>query len=63
MRRLPQDLAFPLGLGSNKKQQNTQNNDHQNGVLKMNKILPGSSSANSDLSPRAPLSDLDTINL
>jgi phospholipid-translocating ATPase len=59
MRKLPQDFAFPLGLGS-KKQHSL---EHQNGVLKVasNKILPGSSS--SDLSPRAPLSDLDTINL
>lgn len=57
MRKLPKDLqAYPLGLGSNKKQH------YQNGMLKINKILPGSS-ADSDLSPRAPLSDLDTINL
>ncbi|KAG5672680.1 hypothetical protein PVAND_002791 [Polypedilum vanderplanki] len=63
MRRMPQghEAAYPLGLGSVKKQQH-QNMDH-NGMLKINKILPGSSSANSDLSPRLPLSDLDTINL
>jgi phospholipid-translocating ATPase len=61
MRKLPHDLqAYPLGLGSNKKNHTM---DHQNGMLKLNKILPSSSSANSDLSPRAPLSDLDTINL
>jgi hypothetical protein len=61
MRKLPQDFAFPLGLGSNKKQ-NSIEHPATNGVLKVSeKILPGSS--NSDLSPRAPLSDLDTINL
>jgi hypothetical protein len=60
MRKHPQDLAFPLGLGSKKQM----NGDHQNGILNVGKILPGSSSANSDdMSPRAPLSDLDTINL
>ncbi|CRK86707.1 CLUMA_CG000540, isoform A [Clunio marinus] len=60
MRKLPQDLAFPLGLGS--KKQYSVENETSNGALKTNnKILPGSS--NSDLSPRAPLSDLDTINL
>lgn len=62
MRKLPpHDIqAYPLGVGSNKKNHMM---DHQNGVLKLNKIIPSSSSANSDLSPRAPLSDLDTINL
>lgn len=61
MRKLPQDFAFPLGLGSNKKQ-NSLDHPATNGAVKAsNKILPGSS--NSDLSPRAPLSDLDTINL
>lgn len=54
MRKLPQDFAFPLGLGSKKHQ------DHFNGVTK---VLPTVSSAGSDLSPRAPLTDLDTINL
>ncbi|KAL7021489.1 hypothetical protein ACKWTF_011893 [Chironomus riparius] len=61
MRKLPHDLqAYPLGPGSNKKHHSM---DHQNGMLKLGKIIPSSSSANSDLSPRAPLSDLDTINL
>lgn len=60
MRKLPQDFAFPLGLGT--KKQHSLEHPTTNGVLKVsNKILPGSSS--SDLSPRAPLSDLDTINL
>jgi len=60
MRKLPHDFqAYPLGLGTNKKNHSM---DHQNGVLKMNKIIPSSSSANSD-QPRAALSDLDTINL
>ena len=59
MRKLPQDLAFPLGLGSKKGLEHPTTN----GVIKVsNKVLPGSS--NKDLnSPRAPLSDLDTINL
>lgn len=61
MRKLPQDFAFPLGLGS--KKQHSLEHPTTNGVLKVsNKIIPGSS--NKDLNnPRAPLSDLDTINL
>lgn len=60
MRKLPQELAFPLGLGT--KKQNSVEHATTNGVLKVNnKILPGNS--NSDLNPRANLSDLDTINL
>lgn len=58
--RRTQDLAFPLGLGSNGKK--PPHADHQNGTLKNNKVLPGSS-AGSDLDPRAPISNLDTINL
>lgn len=59
MRKLPQDFAFPLGLGT-KKQYHL---DHPtpNGIKVSNKVIPGSS--NSDDNPRAPLSDLDTINL
>lgn len=59
MRKLPQDFAFPLGLGS--KKQNSLEQSTPNGIKVSNKVLPASS--NSDLSPRAPLSDLDTINL
>lgn len=63
MRKLPQDFAFPLGLGSNKKQ-NMLDNSHGNGVIKVsNRILPGSSNSE-EMSPRAPTAfDLDTINL
>lgn len=60
MRKLPQDFAFPLGLGS-KKQQSLEienNTTTANGKAKINP-----SSSNSDLSPRAPYQDLDTINL
>jgi phospholipid-translocating ATPase len=59
MRKLPQDFAFPLGLGSKKQisldppANKTQHNTN---------ILPGSSNSD-DLSPRAPCQDLDTINL
>lgn len=59
MRKLPQDFAFPLGLGT--KKQHALEHSTSNGIKTSNKILPGSS--NDDLSPRAPLSDLDTINL
>lgn len=60
MRKLPQDFAFPLGLGSKK----TPTNEHPtpNGVIKVSsKVLPVGPTK--DLSSRAPLSDLDTINL
>lgn len=66
MRKLPQDFAFPLGLGSNKKQNSFETaHGNGNGVIKVsNRILPGSSNSSSDMSPRAPLAfDLDTINL
>lgn len=67
MRKLPQDFAFPLGLGSKNKQHNTTTGttdkdkaQHQNNNI--TNILPGSS--NGDASPRrAPCQDLDTINL
>jgi phospholipid-translocating ATPase len=59
MRKLPQDFAFPLGIGT-KKQQSLEH--PTNGVLKANnKILPGGS--NNGFNSKAPLSDLDTINL
>lgn len=60
MRKLPQDFAFPLGIGTKKQSVETPTT---NGVIKTtgNKILPVAT--NNDLSPRAPLSDLDTINL
>lgn len=60
MRKLPQDFAFPLGLGS-KRQQSLETTTGIASPKTKNKILPGSSSSN--LSTRAPLSDLDTINL
>lgn len=65
MRKLPQDFAFPLGLGSNKKQ-NMLDHSHGNGVIKVtsNRVLPGSSTNSEEFSPRAPMAfDLDTINL
>lgn len=63
MQKLPQDFAFPLGLGT-KKHNAISNNDSK---LKSqnhntNSTLPGSSNGE-DLSPRAPYQDLDTINL
>lgn len=61
MQRLPQDFAFPLGLGSKKSHQHHHNSDSLN-KSSQNSTLPGSSS-NGDASPRAPCQDLDTINL
>ncbi|CAD7087028.1 unnamed protein product [Hermetia illucens] len=64
MRKLPQEFAFPLGLGSKNKQHHTpvepsyKSNYHQNSTVPM----PGSSNGG-DISPRAPCQDLDTINL
>lgn len=58
--RRTHDLAFPLGIGSNGKK--PPHADHQNGTIKNNKVLPGSS-AGSDSNPLAPISTLDTINL
>ena len=56
MRKLPQDFAFPLGVGS-KKQQSVEIS-----TPKMVVKLPVSN-PNSAESPRAPYQDLDTINL
>lgn len=58
MRKLPQDFAFPLGLGS--KKHNTSNHDGHK-TNHSSSTMPGSS--NGDTSPRAPCQDLDTINL
>lgn len=55
MRKLPQDFAFPLGLGSKK------NNAAHGPGDAQTKAAAGSSSG--DTSPRAPCQDLDTINL
>jgi hypothetical protein len=60
MRKLPQDFAFPLGLGS-KKQTSLEAENNTNTANGKAKVIPTSS--NSDLSPRAPYQDLDTINL
>lgn len=56
MRKLPQEFAFPLGLGSKKLHT-------ANGENKTNSAVPGNSSNDGDISPRAPCQDLDTINL
>lgn len=58
--RSTRDSAYPLGLGSNGKKPQS---DLQNGMLKINKIFPGTSSAGSDVQLHTPHSDLDTINL
>ncbi|XP_055690523.1 phospholipid-transporting ATPase ID isoform X1 [Lutzomyia longipalpis] len=66
MRKLPQDFAFPLGLGSSKKQHSINHQDslnHTNNHKHPQQVhLPGSSNGG-DASPRAPCQDLDTINL
>lgn len=56
-RKLPQDFAFPLGLGS-KKQQSVDTN-----TPKMVVKLPVSSSNGTESPRRAPYQELDTINL
>lgn len=56
-RKLPQDFAFPLGLGS-KKQQSV-----ETATPKMIVKLPVSSSNSTESPRRAPYQDLDTINL
>ena len=76
MCKLPQEFAFPLGLGSKKvqssgathdaKTNNHNNNNHsptdENSLN--NDALHNNSETNIDgLSPRAPCQDLDTINL
>lgn len=58
--RSTRELAYPLGLGSNGKKP-AHNNDTLNGTLKINKILPGSSSAGSGYISHAP--DVNTTNL
>ena len=58
MRKLPQDFAFPLGLGSKRHNNTITADGHKTNT---SNALPGSS--NGDTSPRAPCQDLDTINL
>ncbi|XP_059621420.1 phospholipid-transporting ATPase ID isoform X2 [Phlebotomus argentipes] len=67
MRKLPQDFAFPLGLGSSRKQhainhQDSVNHNNHSKQQQQHVNLPGSSNGG-DASPRAPCQDLDTINL
>lgn len=63
MRKLPQEFAFPLGLGSKKHHQTNYSDSLNRSQTNNNNVtvLPGSS--NGDTSPRAPCQDLDTINL
>lgn len=62
MRKLPQDFAFPLGLGSKKHNaSHTAPPDGNGKTQHSSSTVPGSS--NGDASPRAPYQDLDTINL
>lgn len=66
MRKLPQDFAFPLGLGS-KRNQNA-NSNHQNGGIvqnsanndKITNVLPAPNQF-TDGGRRSPSQDLDTI--
>lgn len=62
MRKLPQDFAFPLGLGS-KKHNSTNHSSDSYKTNHSTTTMPGSSSNDGDSSPRAPCQDLDTINL
>ncbi|XP_065363249.1 phospholipid-transporting ATPase ID isoform X2 [Calliphora vicina] len=79
MRKLPQEFAFPLGLGSKKVQSSgatqdakTNNNnstrDNKNSSMDDNSLNNDALTNNTEtniegLSPRAPCQDLDTINL
>lgn len=58
--RTTRDSAFPLGLGSNGKKPTS---DLQNGLLKINKIFPGTSAAESEIQQQVSHKNLDTINL
>ncbi|KAJ6635423.1 Phospholipid-transporting ATPase ID, partial [Pseudolycoriella hygida] len=60
MRKLPQDFAFPLGLGSKKHANHTSDSHKSNHSTS---TMPAGSSNDDDSSPRAPCQDLDTINL
>lgn len=69
MRKLPQDLAFPLGLGS-KRSQNHFNGDvvqNNNANNRVNNVLPvpnaAATAAIGTNGRRSPSQDLDTINL
>lgn len=62
MRKLPQDFAFPLGLGS-KKHTATNHTGESHRSNHSTSTMPASGSNDGDNSPRAPCQDLDTINL
>ncbi len=64
MRKLPQDFAFPLGLGSKKHNATTNHTgDSHKSNHSTSSTMPAGSSNDGDSSPRAPCQDLDTINL
>lgn len=56
MRKLPQDFAFPLGLGTKRYQQ-------QNGDGPLPNSVNNDSHSNRSEENRRPSQDLDTINL
>ncbi|XP_055843321.1 probable phospholipid-transporting ATPase IM [Episyrphus balteatus] len=62
MRKLPQEFAFPLGLGTKRQTSSTDNDEPKHST----NTSPNSSTTpykSDDVSPRAPCQDLDTINL
>lgn len=64
MRKMPQDFAFPLGLGSKRSQSHfngdaVQNNNVNNS--RVNNVLPAPNAASDGR--RSPSQELDTINL
>lgn len=62
MRKLPQDFAFPLGLGS-KRQLSTDGQTSSNKLTVNNNTAAVAPSPDDGVNTRAPYQDLDTINL
>lgn len=62
MRKLPQEFAFPLGLGTKRQTSSSENDETKQNITTSptNSTTPYKSD---DVSPRAPCQDLDTINL
>lgn len=65
MRKLPQDLAFPLGLGSKgSKDDNKSKSGGQKSFDNDDKDKDqGGQNGNKEQQPTVPVQDLDTINL
>ncbi|XP_055909383.1 phospholipid-transporting ATPase ID isoform X2 [Eupeodes corollae] len=63
MRKLPQEFAFPLGLGTKRQLSSSEIDETKQNITTTSPINSATPYKSDEVSPRAPCQDLDTINL